>query len=278
MDKMKKVFLYSLIALVCSACGGEKEEKDEQQAAVSQFRAVKVDDKYELTLPDSLKYDAGSRYFSELRLYISWPELINGKSPEELQKKILEKAFGEEKQQSLEQSIAQAKKTPIGYEDIEGVTQKIIESIPKDSQMTTSTFSVEAYPNYMSEYIYSYFVQSYFYPAGAAHGVGSVFYINYDVDGGKVISIDKLFKDMPAVKKCIDRELSRKQQYMGYLLVDEVPDPENFYIDGYTITFVFNPYEVAAYAAGTVTVEVPVYELIDYMTDYAKKLFETDKY
>ena len=100
------------------------------------------------------------------------------------------------------------------------------------------------------------------------------YYVNYDVKNGKVVTIGQLFSDMAAVKECIDRELSRKQQYEGYLLVDEIPNPENFYVNNYTICFVFNPYEVAAYAAGVVSVEIPIYELSDYMTDYGKTLFQ----
>ena len=80
----------------------------------------------------------------------------------------------------------------------------------------------------MNSRLWTYYVMNYFYPAGAAHGVGKDYYVNYDVKNGKVVTIGQLFSNMAAVKECIDRELSRKQQYEGYLLVDEIPNPEKF--------------------------------------------------
>lgn len=272
---MKKIFLYSLAIALLASCNEKKVENAEQdESALSELRSVTVDKKYELQLPDSLKY-ADDRFFSELNIFISWPEKINGKTPAELQQRILAKAFDERKTpyKNLEEALNTVKSEPLGYADEPGVTQKEISAIP-DSALRISTLLVEAYPAYMNSRLWTYYVMNYFYPAGAAHGVGKDYYVNYDVKNGKVVTIGQLFSNMAAVKECIDRELSRKQQYEGYLLVDEIPNPENFYVNNYTICFVFNPYEVAAYAAGVVSVEIPIYELSDYMTDYGKTLFQ----
>lgn len=272
---MKKIFLYSLAIALLASCNEKKVENAEQdESALSELRSVTVDKKYELQLPDSLKY-ADDRFFSELNIFISWPEKINGKTPTELQQRILAKAFDERKTpyKNLEEALNTVKSEPLGYEGESGVTQKEISVIP-DDELRISTLLVEAYPAYMNSRLWTYYVVNYTYYAGAAHGLENDYYINYDVKSGKTITIGQLFSNMAAVKECINRELSRNQQYKGYLLVDEVPNPENFHVSNYSITFVFNRYEVAAYAAGAVSVEIPFYELSDYMTDYGKALFQ----
>ena len=222
---MKKIFLYSLAIALLASCNEKKVENAEQdESALSELRSVTVDKKYELQLPDSLKY-ADDRFFSELNIFISWPEKINGKTPTELQQRILAKAFDERKPpyKNLEVALNTVKSEPLGYAGEPGVTQKEISAIP-DGELRISTLLVEAYPAYMNSRLWTYYVMNYFYPAGAAHGVGKDYYVNYDVKNGKVVTIGQLFSDMAAVKECIDRELSRNQQYEGYLLVDEVPN------------------------------------------------------
>lgn len=269
---MKKLCLCALAALVLAGCG-EKKSEEENSSDISRLRSVSLSAAYELSMPDSLKFDPESRYFSDIDIYLSWPESINGKKPVALQEKIIEKAFGSDrKKSSLEEALKQLQTLPLGYEEEKDVTQKEIKSIPEEAEMRISALTVEAFPCYMSKKALTYYVMSYYYPAGAAHGVGNTYYLNYDVENDRLITTGALFSDMNEVKRTIYRELTEKQAVEGYLLVDEVPNPENFHINGYSISFVFNPYEVAAYAAGTVEVSIPAYELADYMTDYGKQL------
>lgn len=274
---MKKLLLYSLAALALTGCGGKKAEDGSQSAGneeISQYRTVRIDVKHKLNLPDSLKFDTGARYFSEIDIYMGWPEIIEGNEPSELQRLILERTFGKEMKGSLAEILEKVKNTPLGYEDEKGVTQTPVVSIPApDSGVKTSALKIEVFPDYMSSRIHSYYVMHYFYPAGAAHGVTNEYHINYDVKQNKAVTIGQLFTGMDDVKKSIVRELETNRKYEGMLLTDEIPAPENFYVNGYSITFVFNPYEVAAYAAGVVEVQIPAYELAESMTEYGKDLF-----
>ena len=171
---MKKFFLYSLAIVLLASCDEKKVENAEQnESALSELRAATVNKKYELLLPDSLKY-ADDRFFSELDIFISWPEKINGKTPAELQQRILAKAFGERKTpyKNLEEALNAVKSEPLGYADEPGVTQKEISAIP-DSALRISTLLVEAYPAYMNNRLWTYYVVNYTYYAGAAHGLAA---------------------------------------------------------------------------------------------------------
>ena len=39
------------------------------------------------------------------------------------------------------------------------------------------------------------------------------------------------------------------------------------------MVFHYNPYAIGCWAAGTIDLEVPAYELLDYLTDTAKTLY-----
>ena len=49
----------------------------------------------------------------------------------------------------------------------------------------------------------------------------------------------------------------------GYLLVTDIPVTEDFSISDSGITFIYNPYEIAAYAAGIIRINIPWDELQD---------------
>lgn len=49
------------------------------------------------------------------------------------------------------------------------------------------------------------------------------------------------------------------------LLVDKIPVNNNFYFDSQNITFVYNQYEITAYAAGVVEISIPFSELKPYL-------------
>ena len=48
-----------------------------------------------------------------------------------------------------------------------------------------------------------------------------------------------------------------------YLLVSEILPSDNFKVTEDGITFIYNPYEIAAYAAGTIRITIPWDELQD---------------
>lgn len=87
---MKKLCLCALAALVLAGCG-EKKSEEEASSDISRLRSVGLSAAYELSMPDSLKFDPESRYFSDIDIYLSWPNQSTAKSPLPYRKKSLKK-------------------------------------------------------------------------------------------------------------------------------------------------------------------------------------------
>ena len=139
-----------------------------------------------------------------------------------------------------------------------------------------------------------YKVTDYSY-TGGAHGMSSETCLVFNMKTGDRVSLDDIFRDdsrdiltslltrhakdgktendtavkdgngTPAVQKAGSDDAETDNAGTGhvadYLLVTEVEPTENFTVDDEGVTFVYNPYEIAAYAAGTVRIMLPWDEL-----------------
>lgn len=106
------------------------------------------------------------------------------------------------------------------------------------------------------------------YAAGAAHPSHETFVLNYDLRTGTVLALGDLFKaDAPYLDTIAQKAQDRLEGRPFVISLDgAVPTPENYKSwniepDGLRITF--DPYQVAAYAAGSQEVFIPYAELHD---------------
>lgn len=102
--------------------------------------------------------------------------------------------------------------------------------------------------------------------SGGAHGYNNIIYKNVDLINNKVIQLTDLFTDVNNIdwNTLLAKHITNKEQ-KEMLLVDKVPVNHNFYFDDKNITFVYNQYEIAAYAAGQIYISVPFSELKPYL-------------
>lgn len=109
------------------------------------------------------------------------------------------------------------------------------------------------------------------YYAGAAHGMYAVHYLNYDLNADKEIKLDDILTEtsFPEIRKLI-RAKVLKQDETAEFRDDQTF--ENFIINENSISFIFNPYEVACYASGVVTAEISLRDLAPYLTAYGRKI------
>lgn len=116
-------------------------------------------------------------------------------------------------------------------------------------------------------------VFSYAYPEGAAHGMYSTRYVNYDVVGGRVLDLSILFNQGYG-SKLRQMILERLKESKYQLIVDdeEVNVPSNFRITADGIDFVYSLYEVAPYSDGEPVVGFRAYELADLLSPTGKTL------
>ena len=106
---------------------------------------------------------------------------------------------------------------------------------------------------------------------GGAHGNSVFSCLNFDLAGKKRIFLKDVFKEerIPALEKLLREHDPRREdaEFSYSTEKDEIPLPpratENFLILPDGILFVYSPYELDCYAAGTILIHVPVTELRD---------------
>ena len=143
------------------------------------------------------------------------------------------------------------------------------------------------------EGILSLYVVYYEY-TGGAHGMHTDISYNIDLETGELITYDSLFKEDFNYKSVIDKNIYRqtdeiKQQYINEALsrgesaedafipyqgFEGIADDQPFYIKDDRIGVYFGLYEIASYAAGIPTFEIPVSELEEGVNPKYAKYFE----
>ena len=109
------------------------------------------------------------------------------------------------------------------------------------------------------------------YYEGGAHGINQLLVMNFDNQSGHCYTLSDVF--VPGFESQLNDLLltrlmrqtdsySREQlQEKGYLYSMEIFPPENFKLGADAITFVYNPYEIAPYALGSIELIITYSEI-----------------
>jgi hypothetical protein len=95
------------------------------------------------------------------------------------------------------------------------------------------------------------------YECRAAHGMTGKGYVNYDIENEKILSLADLMK--PSYEKQLVKLVRKAVKETDIPLMvelNEVEIPEQFSITPKGVQFTYNPYEIAPYAAGVISVEI----------------------
>lgn len=102
--------------------------------------------------------------------------------------------------------------------------------------------------------------------SGGAHGYYNEAYRVFDLKTNKQLSLNDVIKNQDAqvwarilMTHFLKNDLGVGQAEM--LLVKEIPLNNNFYFDKNNLYFLYNQYEIAAYAAGPVLIQIPFAEI-----------------
>ena len=98
--------------------------------------------------------------------------------------------------------------------------------------------------------------------AGGAHGYYTEKYKTFDLKNNTVISQNEIFKNPkdPIWNKILDEHFTNQDQ-REMLLAEKIELNNNFYFDNQKITFVYEQYEITAYAAGVVEISMNFNEI-----------------
>lgn len=112
---------------------------------------------------------------------------------------------------------------------------------------------------------------------GGAHGGSNIVHYLIDRTSGELLELEDLFTDLDAVNTIAEVHFREVMELSEEDALDEedfwFPEDifsvnENFTIEGNSIVFDFNEYEIAPYCYGRTELAIPLNELTLYMTEY----------
>ena len=107
---------------------------------------------------------------------------------------------------------------------------------------------------------------------GGAHGNYASSYANIDLGQKKIWTVTDIVADTTALRPLLNDaaisyfRLAPGEGMSQRLLVDEVPATANIYLSATGLSFVYNPYEIASYAAGQISLFLPYKKLMPFLT------------
>ncbi|KMJ59842.1 hypothetical protein AB685_02990 [Bacillus sp. LL01] len=139
-------------------------------------------------------------------------------------------------------------------------TQSQIIPIPPEKQLDynyTGDFSVQ----YFKKDLLILELDGYNYPFGAAHGMPTRIMVPIDISSGKIYELKNLFKSNSDYVKVLSDIVKKQIQeqpdnYFPDAFKGIQPD-QPFYVSSDSLFLYFTPYEIAPYAAGFPTFEIP---------------------
>lgn len=123
--------------------------------------------------------------------------------------------------------------------------------------------------------------------SGGAHGMEVQWYRNVDYKNNNVVYISTILNDNNVpwntlLRRCLTNYSKdpNGNSYNESILfeADKLDKTENFYFDNQNLYLVYQPYEIASYADGIVTIKVPFTEVQEWMkTDFKQKIKDSKK-
>ena len=148
---------------------------------------------------------------------------------------------------------------------------------PGEGEYGFNYYSISEYGiDYLSEKIAS--INEYFYEyTGGAHGVHGKIYKVYSLSNGERLKIEDILidvNDLDLLNKVKEKLLSIADEE-SYFNLDALSLQENnFYITSKGLTFTWGIYEIAPYATGDSEVLFSIDEIMPYLKDEYKSIFE----
>ena len=148
---------------------------------------------------------------------------------------------------------------------------------PSEGEYGFNYYSISEYGiDYLSEKIAS--INNYFYEyTGGAHGVHGKIYKVYSLSNGERLKIEDILidvNDLDLINKVKEKLLSIADEESYFNLDGLSLQENNFYITSKGLTFTWGIYEIAPYATGDSEVLFLVDEIMPYLKDEYKSIFE----
>lgn len=133
-------------------------------------------------------------------------------------------------------------------------------------------------PVYIDETVVTYLSSGYFY-LGGAHGMSGNQYYVFDRLNQTIITLEKTIQNKDDKKlqgliySCFVKKYGKESAGMLFEKTELLPATDNFYITPGGICFAYAEYEIGPYVMGNLSVTVPLSDIKEYLTPYAKATF-----
>ena len=82
-EMKRNLFMLTVVAALLAACSQQTDER------TSVFTNISEHHYFKQNLPDSLRFDSELEPYSEVKIFMEWPEKLRGKVPEAMQKELI---------------------------------------------------------------------------------------------------------------------------------------------------------------------------------------------
>lgn len=247
---------------VFDACTNE-----EDSAQSIRFTNITLDRSYRL-LGSNVDFESDSDLVFSCRFAMLFPEQVYDHDINALKDSILVRTLDSVStdRYALVEAAFRGAAAEIGYPIADTVAR---------FETSDGYFLAEGAVTTLSSSILSYAVKVSEMQPGAAHGFYTTSYINYDLVGARIFTLDQIIDPAHTadVLKIIRRTARQMRAYVGITSIDSYPSGGNFYVSlSNDILFAYQPYEIASYAQGEIEIPVAAYDLADYLTPYGRHL------
>ncbi len=216
----------------------------------------------------------GDTVFTAAKYSVVWPEKIGQQDFETLRDSLLSLTFGSDKNADFDTAAKHFMTAGIDELRQDGDSTVTYKEVSYDSAYVADkrNFSmISSDVTLLTPKILVVQVYNYRYYYGAAHGMHTMRYLNYNLVDHKLITDGNLFKpgNEPAILDLINASAKAHYNEEGALSPDPIAYFDEFQITEDDIVFVYQPYDVAPYSTGVVRIPVSKYDLYRFLTPEA---------
>ena len=237
------------LALLAAGCGGDREKQVAKAVESISFEMYNYDVIAERLDVDSLESDVpGGRYVK-----------LVGEG-------VIPRDNGSAGLRALRDSLLRL--THLGFaEDDRPVPDVLgdlrVTDLDADTTQACSFASNTLSASLVSPRVMVFENQSEGYMCRAAHGMEHRSFVNYDVEKGEILTLSRLMRPGFEKKLCaMIRAAVTKAELPLVVDINEVGIPRQFAVTASGITFSYDPYDIAPYSEGVVSVSVSIGDLV----------------
>ena len=281
---MNKILLPVLLTvMVLCSCGNNSDSTivNSQQltndSTLCQFSNIKLNKMFSYC-----DEDGDTTYFDNSFTAL-WPEIINGKPCTELQQALLRAMTDSAELNQLDLAVGHLL-NPCSYTDCDSKRLTPVTTIKADEQKL-STSEVRVNMQTMTDRLLTYYLSTYAYMAGGAHGIYANNFVTYDLKTEKAVYLEEIIADTTLLRTATLKSIKQVYDYDkdDLFFPDNglLPLPGDFYIQDHVLHVVYQVYEIASYAQGMI--DAPIYpyllkpeEIKQLFTPYGLELIDYD--